>query len=111
MNSKCSDGKNFCKYRGDLPEICPKYCKGNNNGEPIIAWNEFPMLCKDCNDRDLYWCKSQSDLICFAEQDPFDCRKDLAKDTIWGEDLIKSNLKAIERARKKWGSPITKKEE
>ena len=107
MSSKCNDGQHICKYLGDLPGICPKYCKGDNNGDPIIGWNEFPTLCQNCDDREFNWCKSQSDLICFAGQDPYDCKLDLAKDTLEKEELIQFRTEAIKKACEKWGSPLT----
>ena len=107
MSSKCNDGKRICKYLGDLPDICLKFRRGEHNGDPIIAWNEFPLLCQECADRDSYWCKYQSDLICFAEQNPYDCKKDLDRDTLQGAELIAFRNRAIEKACEKWGSPIT----
>ncbi len=107
MSSKCNEGRYGCKYLGDLPDICVKYHRGSHNGNPIIAWNEFPMLCKECEHRELYWCKFQHDLICFAEQDPYNCMKDLSKDTLAGIELIAFRNQAIEKACEKWSSPIT----
>jgi hypothetical protein len=109
MTSKCNDGKCMCKYLGDLPDDCHKFYKGEYNGDPIRDWSKFPMLCRECKDRDGYWCKNRSDLICFAEQDPFNCKKDLTNDTLSGADLLEFRIKALERAQKKWGSPLTNK--
>jgi len=109
VSAKCNNGKRICKYLGDLPDICTKYCKGERNGDPIIDRNVFPMLCQECNDRDFYWCKRHSDLVCFIEQDPYYCKIDLTKDMLRGAELIKFRNEAIDKACKKWGSPLTKK--
>jgi hypothetical protein len=110
MSSKCNNGKRPCKYLGDLPDICPDYCKGEHSGDPIIAWNEFPKHCQECKDREFNWCKRHHDLICFAEQDPYACRLDLTKDTLEGAELIQFRIEALKKACEKWGSPLTNRQ-
>lgn len=94
MHSKCVG----CKYAEDLEEICPRYFNGmTEDGSPIIRQSEYPLLCKDCPERDVYFCKKYQDLICSNEQDPFDCKIDLARDNLYGTELIEKEIEALKR--------------
>ncbi len=99
MELKCQQGKDGCKYCGDLFEICTEYCKGSSeNGEPIYSRLDYPHYCRDCKDRDFDFCLRYTDLICFNEQDPFDCRADLENDEFYGTELIRKTHDATKRA-------------
>ena len=95
---ECQQGKYGCKYGGDLDEICPKYIGYTKNGDPIFAKKDFPLYCKNCGDRDFDFCLRWKDLICFNEQDPFNCKANLLNDELYGEYLIKKRLKALKNA-------------
>jgi len=98
MKPRCSEGRYGCKYRGDLFEVCGEYYRGHVDGDPIYAEEEFPIHCKDCEHRDFDFCLFQSDLICFNEQDPFDCRADMSNDRIGGLELMQKQQEAIKKA-------------
>jgi len=51
----------------------------------------------------LIFAKRFKDLICFNEQDPFDCKVDLEKDELYGVELLKKHMEALEKARLKHG--------
>jgi hypothetical protein len=101
MEIKCNTGKSGCKYRGDIVDVCIVYVQGSSNGESIIANTEFPNRCKDCKYRDVDFCMRYGDVLCFANQDPFECKVDLLEDKIYGQDLIKKSSKALTKARRK----------
>lgn len=85
LQSKCLN----CKYLGDLDEICPKYMIGiAEDGSPIIRKN-FPLFCKECDDRDLDFCTRFRDLICYNEQDPFKCSVNLDRDNLSGVEFLR----------------------
>ena len=106
MKSLCQ-ANHECKYRGDLVEICPEYYRGSSeDGEPIILEKNFPLFCKDCKDRDFDFCKRFRDLICFNNQDPYDCKADLSKDTVYGLELAKKHHDAIRMAHLKRNLPF-----
>ncbi|MDI6826820.1 MAG: hypothetical protein QMD36_06625 [Candidatus Aenigmarchaeota archaeon] len=74
-----------------MDEICPKYIKGSTeDGSPIILRKNFPLFCQECEDRDVDFCMQFKDLICFNEQDPFNCGTDLEKDNLSGTELLKN---------------------
>jgi hypothetical protein len=99
MESRCQEGKYGCKYSGDLYEICPTYCLGyTENGDKIFARKDFPLYCKDCNDRDSNFCLRYKDLICFNELDPFNCKADLLNDELYGIELAKKRDEALKNA-------------
>ena len=98
--SKCTD----CKHAGDVHEICPRYLIGRaEDGSPIRRDYEYPSLCRDCPDRDSDFCMKFKDLICYNEQDPFDCKTDLEKDDLYGNELLRKHMEATEKALLKRG--------
>ena len=101
MEIRCNEGKYGCKYRGDVVDICTEYVQGSSNGESITANKEFPKRCKDCKYRDVDFCMRLGDVLCFANQDPFECKINLEEDKIYGQDLIDKSIKAVEEARRK----------
>jgi len=105
MGLRCQRGKDGCKYRGDLFEICPKYQRITENGELIFAIKNFPLHCKDCEDRDFDFCLRYKDLICFNEQDPFNCKVDLSSDELYGIELMKKLNEATKKAFLKCNLP------
>jgi len=67
-------------------------------GEPIFATEDFPLHCKKCEDRDFDFCMRHKDLICFNEQDPFNCKADLLNDELYGSELLKKCIEATKNA-------------
>ena len=97
---KCYQG-NGCMFRGDLPERCMKYLKGDHNGEPIFAYDEFPDRCRDCESRDVDFCYALGDLICFKQEDPFDCKIQLPQEALYGLEHNQFVQNSINEARQK----------
>ena len=95
--SKCIN----CKHAGDLDEVCPKYSLIAEDGTRVIRRSEFPLLCKECKDREFDFCTRFRDLICYNDQDPFNCQVDLEKDELYGTGLIEKHMEALRRARLK----------
>lgn len=100
---KCYKG-NGCPFRGDLPQMCMKYLKGNYNGDPIFAFDKFPDLCIDCESRDVDFCYALGDLICFKQKDPFDCNIQLSQEELHGLEHGHFVSNSINEARhkRKW---------
>ena len=111
MQIKCNEGKFGCPFRGDLPEICLDYRRGEHNRDSIIAHVEFPALCRDCRDRDVDFCGRHGDLICLKNQNPYDCKIDLTNETIRGVALIQMSHDAIQEARLKRNWQYKKEDE
>lgn len=97
VESRCQKGEYGCKYCGDLDEICPKYQRFTEDGEPITT-KDFPLHCKDCECRDFNFCLFYTDLICFNEQDPFNCKADLTNDKLYGIELSEKCNEATKKA-------------
>lgn len=107
MESRCQEGKYGCKYRGDLFQCCEKYYEGSTeDGEPIIAEKDFPSYCKDCKDRDFDFCLRYKDLICYNNQDPYNCKADLLNDRLHGAELIKKYNDSLRNACLKRNLPF-----
>lgn len=108
MESKCQQGNHGCRYSGDLFEICTMYLRGSTeNGEPIHNRQNFPHYCRECKDRDFDFCLRYRDLICFNEQDPFNCKAELEKDELYGIKLIEKTNDALKKAFLKRNLPYS----
>jgi hypothetical protein len=97
-------------FRGDLPEICVKYLKGENNGEPIFGYDEFPDLFEKCENRDVDFCYAFGDLICFKQYDPFNCNIQLPQEALYRNEHNSFINKAIKESvkRRNWKRGKTK---